>query len=177
MVRLITAVVVAGSMMLVGCGEQERSSVGTDDASLQALRRADPDASRLIPGGRAELERRLRATRGRPVVVNQWASWCGPCRAEFPLFQRVAVRLRGEVAFLGVNSKDSEDDAAAFLRRFPTPYAHVVDPDARAARAIGGGRAWPTTAFYDARGRRAFTHQGQYAKEADLLRDIERYAR
>ena len=163
--------------LFAGCGEPEQpSAVGTDSAALAKLRKADPDANRLVAGGHEEFQRRLAAARGRPVVVNQWASWCGPCRFEFPFLQRQALKLRGRVAFLGVDSKDNAGAAKRFLAQYPTPYAHIGDPDAKIARSFGGGRAWPTTAFYDARGKVAFVHQGAYASEAKLAEDIERYA-
>lgn len=168
---------VAVTAVLVACGEREqKTAVPTGDASLAKLREADRDANRLLPGGLAEFRRRLAAARGRPVVVNQWASWCAPCRYEFPFLQRQALKLRGRVAFLGVNTKDRARDARRFLARYPTPYPHLEDPDAAIARTFGGGRAWPTTAFYDERGRVSFVHQGAYATEARLAEDIRRYA-
>ena len=172
---LIILVALAG--VLAGCGEQEQpSAVRADAASMAKLRAVDPDANRLLGGGLEEFRRRLAAARGRPVVVNQWASWCGPCRFEFPFLQRQALKLRGRVAFLGVDSKDNAGAAKRFLAQYPTPYPHIDDPDAKIARSFGGGRAWPTTAFYDARGKVAFVHQGAYASEAKLAEDIERYA-
>ena len=167
-------------LALVGCGSSAQqanpSAIGADQASLAELRLADPDASRLVAGGEDEFKRRLAKARPMAVVVNQWASWCGPCRAEFPFLQRLAQRYRGKVAFLGVNSRDSTDVARRFLAEYPTPFAHVEDPDSDVARLFRGGRAWPTTAFYDATGKLTFTHQGAYATQALLDADIRRYA-
>lgn len=175
--RHTSILLLAGAASIAGCGEQQQpSAVGTGAASVAQLRRIDPDANRLLGGGLAEFRRRIDGVRGRPVVVNQWASWCGPCRYEFPFLQRQALKLRGRVAFLGVDSKDSRAEALAFLSRYPTPYPHIEDREATVARAFRGGRAWPTTAFYDARGRVTFVHQGAYATEAKLAQDIRRYA-
>ncbi|MDP9377323.1 MAG: TlpA family protein disulfide reductase, partial [Actinomycetota bacterium] len=58
--------------------------------------------------------------------MNQWASWCGPCRYEFPFFATLARRYEGEVAFLGVNSQDSREPALKFLKRQPVPFPHFV---------------------------------------------------
>jgi thiol-disulfide isomerase/thioredoxin len=66
--------------------------------------------------------------KGYPVVANVWASWCGPCRFEFPLFQHVSAKLGKQVAFIGVNSFDSEDAAKTFLSEYPVPYPSVSDP-------------------------------------------------
>lgn len=174
------ALVVLTVLTFTACGGPQQqtnpSAIDADRASLADLRRADPDANRLLAGGKDEFRRRLADARGMPVVANQWASWCGPCRAEFPLLQRLATRYRGEVAFIGVNTRDSADAARDFLARYPTPYAHIEDPGADVARLFRGGRAWPTTAFYDAAGRLTFTHQGTYATEAQLDDDIRRYA-
>src|SRR5438105_2733372 len=72
-----------------------------------ALRGLSAQASELLDGGTAAFERRVSSLRRYPLVVNQWASWCGPCRYEFPFFQRLARRYRGRVAFLGVDSRDT----------------------------------------------------------------------
>lgn len=166
------------ALALAGCGGEAdpRPDPGLE-RRIAEFRQADPDAARLVDGGEPELRRRLRAVRGRPVVVNQWASWCGPCRAEFPFLSRQAVERRGEVAFLGVNSRDVTEDAQKFLTGHPTPFAHIEDPDLKVARGFRGGRVWPTTAFYDAQGRLNYTKQGSYATERALIADIERYAR
>jgi cytochrome c biogenesis protein CcmG/thiol:disulfide interchange protein DsbE len=140
---------------------------------LLALER---QAGQLLDGGPDAFEARVEALRGHPVVVNQWASWCGPCRYEFPFFQSLASKYAGRVAFLGVNSQDARGDAEDFLREFPVPFPHYYDEDASVARLFRGGRAWPTTAFYDAAGELVNTHLGAYASESKLDDDIRRYA-
>lgn len=104
------------------------------------------------------------------------ASWRDPCRAEFPFFARLARKYEGRVPFLGVDSQDSRADAARFLRELPVPFPHYFDDDAAVARVFGGGRAWPTTAFYTPDGKLSFFHQGAYATEAKLEEDLRRYA-
>ncbi len=110
------------------------------------------------------------------MVVNQWASWCGPCRFEFPFFERQADKYEGRVGFLGVNSQDNRDSAAAFLEEFPVPYPHYSDPDGSVARVFRGGRAFPTTAFYGPSGELVYTHIGGYASEAKLEEEVRKYA-
>lgn len=133
-------------------------------------------ANRLLDGGPPAYRSQLAALLGTPVVVNQWASWCGPCRFEFPFFQRLATRYRGRVAFLGVNAQDSRGAARRFLRRFPTPYPHFFDPSTAISREFRGGFAWPTTAFYDAKGKLRRSHAGGYRSQAQLERDIRAFA-
>ena len=136
---------------------------------------AAAEASRLLDGGPDAFRRRLAELRGHPVVANQWASWCDPCRSEFPFFRDQAEKLKGRVAFLGVNAQDSRSGAAAFLKELPAPFPHFYDRDARVARVFHGGRAWPTTAFYNAKGELVFIHQGAYATEGKLAVDIHEY--
>jgi cytochrome c biogenesis protein CcmG/thiol:disulfide interchange protein DsbE len=181
--QLGTITLLAVALFLAACGAGP-SPVGEDATPAAAgpakgppeLRKLRAEAGRLLDGGTEAFERRLAELRGHPVVVNQWASWCGPCRFEFPFFQRLARRYEGRIGFLGVNSQDARDDAEAFLREFPVPFPHYYDKDAAVARLFGGGRAWPSSAFYDAEGELAKTHLGAYASEAKLEEDIRRYA-
>jgi len=142
-------------------------------AALTGLR---DQASQILDGGPVAFRHRLGSLRGYPVVVNQWASWCGPCKYEFPFFQHLTRRYQARVAFLGVDSKDSRSDAAAFLKQLPVPYPTYFDPDTSIARLFRGGLAWPTTAFYDRAGGLVYVHLGAYATEAKLDADIQRYA-
>ena len=68
----------------------------------------------------------------RPVVVNFWASWCGPCRQEAPIFERLSQEYgeRG-VLFIGVNIQDAQSDAEAYLREFAITYPNGSDEDGR----------------------------------------------
>lgn len=176
----LIAVVVVGLAQAGGGGEEgaafdlqaaKRELAGAP-APLAALH---ADANALLPGGPAAFRARLAALRGHPVVVNKWASWCGPCQAEFPAFQQQATKRGKEVAFLGVNAKDQRGQATTFLRDTPVPFPSYEDPRERIARRYELGRFFPTTLFIDAQGRTAYVHQGQYRAEADLARDIDRY--
>lgn len=141
-------------------------------APLAALYDQDNE---LLPGGNEAYEERIAELRGYPVVVNVWASWCGPCREEFPFLQNLSARYGKEVAFLGINSEDAEDAAATFLREEPVPYPSYSDPGKEIFDALGG-RGFPDTAFYDSSGELVFLKQGQYRDEAELEADLRRYA-
>ena len=160
---LVLLLLAAGT--LAACG-------GEEEGSRQPVRATNG----LLDGGPGAFKARLAELKGTPVVVNQWASWCGPCRYEFPFFRAQATKLKGEVAFLGVNAQDNRQDAVKFLKQQPVPFEHFYDKDATVARVFRGGRSWPTTAFYNAKGVLVFTHQGAYATEAKLAEDIRRYA-
>lgn len=135
-------------------------------------------ANEVLDEGAEGFEARLAELEGTPVVVNKWASWCGPCRLEFPWFQRQAADRAKEVAFLGVGANDSKDALTTFLEQLPLPYPTYYDPDLEIARELGGPRqVFPATAFFDRRGELAYTHAGVYEDEAALVADIDRYAR
>ena len=179
---LVVAVLALGACGEKAPGERAADSRSTASPAASALadtgavRRLREEGNRLLDGGRAAFRARLAELRGTPVVVNQWASWCPPCRAEFPIFQRVAARYAGRVAFLGVDMQDARDSALAFLRELPIPYPHYFDEDASIARLFGGGRVSPTTGFYDAAGKLVFSHLGAYADDAQLEAEINQYA-
>jgi cytochrome c biogenesis protein CcmG/thiol:disulfide interchange protein DsbE len=141
------------------------------------LARLYEDGNRLLPGGLDAFEQRLADLRGHPVVVNKWASWCGPCREELPWFQDLSARLGKRIAFVGVDSDDSRAAARTFMNEFPVPYPSYADPDEDIAQAIEATVGFPATAFYDRGGGLVYVRQGQYSNEADLAADIRRYAR
>ncbi len=109
-----------------------------------------------------------------PVVANVWASWCGPCRLEFPDLQAVSADRGDEVAFLGVDTDDSADAANDFLAELPLPYPSISDPDSDVRKELGL-RGLPGTAFYDRDGNLVYLKQGPYLSEDDLNADIDKY--
>jgi cytochrome c biogenesis protein CcmG, thiol:disulfide interchange protein DsbE len=89
--------------------------------------------------------------RGKPVVVNVWASWCAPCRTEMPLLQRAARTYAGRAVVLGVASKDDPDAAKAFLTKLGLTYPSVFDTTGE-IRVRLGLTAYPTTYVFSAEG-------------------------
>jgi thiol-disulfide isomerase/thioredoxin len=183
-VRRILLPLVLVAALVGGCDDDPESAAPPRAEAKRLLAGAPPplaslhaQANQLLPGGAAAFERRLRDLRGHPIVINKWASWCPPCRAEFPFFQKLSVELGREVAFVGVDAQDNRADAEEFLGEFPVSFPSYEDPDQKVARVFKGHVNFPTTAFYDRTGRLTFIHQGGYASEARLREDIERYAR
>jgi cytochrome c biogenesis protein CcmG, thiol:disulfide interchange protein DsbE len=171
----------ATALVLAGCGssggdgghpDYARALAGAP-APLAALYR---QGNELLDGGVDAYERRVAALRGYPIVVNVWASWCGPCRFEFPALQRLSAEYGKRVAFLGIDSQDSDDAARTFLREEPVPYPNYTDPDEEIAESIGATLGLPNTAFYDRRGELVHLKQGPYTDHAELRADIERCA-
>jgi thiol-disulfide isomerase/thioredoxin len=179
----LVAVLVIGLTQAGGSDAPERSSGGFDLAGAKRdlagapapLAALHAQANELLPGGPDAFDARLRELRGHPVVVNKWASWCGPCRAEFPIFQQLATARGKEVAFLGVNARDKRPAAERFSARYPVPYPSYEDPDEAIARALKAPSNFPVTLFVDARGKTVFTHQGGYRSAADLEADIDEH--
>ena len=139
---------------------------------LAALHR---QANEILPGARKGLRTRLAALRGHPAIVNIWAAWCGPCRAEMPVMQRVSLDMGKQVAFVGVDMKDNREAAATFLRKIPVTYPSYDDPSGEvynSEKLVGV----PSTLFFDAKGKQRFVHQGPYFQRADLVDDIRKYA-
>lgn len=141
-------------------------------APLAALHK---QADELLPGGTEAFERRIAALKGYPVVANVWASWCGPCRFEFPTLQKLSARYGKRVAFLGVNSDDSDAAAKTFLREAPLSYPSYTDPHKEIFDSIGA-LGFPDTAFYDRDGELVYLKQGVYSNAADLEADVRHYA-
>jgi len=93
----------------------------------------------------------LESFRGRPLVINFWATWCVPCFEEQAALTAAARGLR-DVVFLGVIYEDEEAKAQAFLKERASPYPSLMDPEARTAIAYGVFGV-PETFFIDAQGQ------------------------
>jgi len=119
------------------------------DVVLPVLPSAAALASGVVELSLADLE-------GRIVVVNFWASWCGPCRIEQPDLNAVHALLpAAEVVLVGVNIEDTRANALAHLEEFDVPYLSLFDPvNELAGRFRGiGARTIPTTVIIDPEGR------------------------
>jgi cytochrome c biogenesis protein CcmG, thiol:disulfide interchange protein DsbE len=115
----------------------------------------------------ATFDEAVRAMRGKPLVVNFWATWCDPCKSEMPRLVSAAKRYAGRVRFLGVDVQDNAEAAAAFAQKLGVPYSSIPDPQRRivTSQNILG---LPVTQFYDADGDLQETHRGEI--DTDELR-------
>lgn len=163
--RVLVVVVAIGFVVLLVYGLTTKAANTTIDDALsrgQAQRApgfelddfTDGDV-RTAPWATAADDGRvsLSELRGTPLVVNFWASWCDPCRAEAPRLERSwrSAKSRG-VLFVGLNQQDAREDARDFIRSFRLSFPHVRDPGNATARAWGV-TGLPETFFIDGRGR------------------------
>ena len=166
-----------------GCGGSSGgSSVPSAKAAKQELKGAPAplaeihrQANDLLSGGSHAFTARLASLKGHGVVVNKWASWCAPCRYEFPVLQRVSVKQGKQIAFLGIDARDSTGGAQRYLKEHPVSYPSYVDPQEQLSRTVKAPEGFPITNFYDRTGKLVFQHAGPYTSDTLLERDITKY--
>jgi thiol-disulfide isomerase/thioredoxin len=177
-VLLVPAVLAVLAVLVAGCTSPEQRLADRVDVDTPALRslKADagieqcprprgtratqaPDVVLPCLGGGPEVA--LRSVAG-PAVLNVWAQWCGPCRAELPLFQRLHERAGDRLRVLGIDWQDTQPASALQLAQASgVTYPLVADPGALVSDAwrVDG---LPVTVFVDARGRTT-VHRGRIA--------------
>jgi cytochrome c biogenesis protein CcmG/thiol:disulfide interchange protein DsbE len=119
----------------------------------------------------------MRQLRGRPVVLNVWASWCGPCIVEGPTISAAAKRFGGAAYFVGVDSQDQIAPARAYIARFGWTFPSVFDPQARIMNGLGF-LAQPITQIYLADGSK--DPHGFWASEVparEIMAELTRLTR
>lgn len=188
--RLAGGLLAVGAL-LAGCGAQD-SSAGdrvdaqaegvseqgyvSGDGSTTIIAEADRVPAPAIVGTTLDGEPfALADLRGAVVVLNVWASWCAPCRAEAPDLQEVASEYEqtAAVQFVGLNTRDSAEAADAFVDRFGLTYPSVVDTDGVLQLAFRDSlppAAIPSTVVIDPQGRVAARVIG--AVDASTLRGL-----
>jgi cytochrome c biogenesis protein CcmG/thiol:disulfide interchange protein DsbE len=159
-------------------------------ASLAAMKKAagipdcpksDPEVA-AVPSGLPDVvlpclgsgrEVRLAGLRGKPMMINVWAQWCGPCREEAPYLAEVATTNKADLMILGIDHADPQPALAIEFAQLSTwRYPQLADPDVvlRAALQISGP---PQTFFVRPDGTIAYRHAGPFTS-ADEIRDMAR---
>ncbi len=118
-------------------------------------------------------EHRLADYRGRVVLVNFWATWCEPCRAEMPSFERLQARMDGRLVVLAVNYGEGEARIGEFLSKVPVKLAVLMDRDTGTAKAWKA-RVLPTTYVIDPAGRIRYAAIGEIDAAAPAVEDAVR---
>ena len=178
-------VLLAGALLLSGCatghgavdvnnGGEFRFVAGTPAGTVIPVsqRATAPSFSgTLLDGDRFTSS----SLHGKVAVINFWGSWCPPCRAETPDFQAVYSQEQGAgVAFLGVNVKDDEQLAKAYLREKQITYPSLYDPRGEVALAFRDypANAIPSTIVLDREGRVAAVYTAEVSKN-DLSKVVD----
>jgi len=175
----LVAALVAG--VAVNAFTDDGPSTPKTDATLH-LDQSDKDPQPAVEGDQAGKPvptasfamldgstRTLAAYRGKPMVVNFFASWCVPCRTEMPDLQKVHQQLGEKVVFVGLAVRDEENDAAAFVKRSGATYDTGRDPSGKIFSDLGGINM-PSTYFVSPDGRVVGDHPG--ALTAGKLRSL-----
>ncbi len=168
------AVAVAAVLALLGLLVWKVAQGSDNDVTGSLARGGKPTApvfqlARLPGDGKLALD----SLRGKAVVLNFWASWCGPCKEETPLLERTWRRWRDRnVVFVGVNVKDFRGDALSFMREYGVTYPNVYDGKGWTVGRYGV-TGFPETYFLDAEGRVVYRVAGPVEAE-ELEVGIER---
>jgi len=164
-------------LLLSGCTSSSAATSGTDsgfvagDGSLVLVAEADRLPAPDLVGQTLDGEEfRLADHRGDVVVLNVWASWCAPCRAEAPGLAALATEYEGSgVQFVGLDTRDSDIPARSFVERFGIPYPNVIDRDGRLQLLFVDSlppQAIPSTIVIDPQGRVAGRALGKVSESS-----------
>ena len=168
--RTLQVSVIAVCAALVGLLAYGLTSTGSDTSLDQALldgERPQPEALGMelpVLGGNGESTSPA-AYEGKVVLLNVWASWCGPCEDELPLLQETHEELADQGGLvLGVNARDFTDKALAMVDEYDLTFPSLRDRDAELAREFGA-TAYPETILLDRQGRVADIRRGPVTQE------------
>jgi thiol-disulfide isomerase/thioredoxin len=153
-VRLIIGGLLAGAFLLVAAKTPGEVEVGgiLRDARMNGL---------------TSSPKPLSAYRGKPLIINVWASWCGPCRSEMASLDRLFRRYGGrQFNLIGISTDDSMEAAYVFLERTGTSFDNFIDKNLVLENMLGADRL-PLTLLIDSQGRVLGKHYG--AREWDSL--------
>ena len=183
--RPLLAALAASALLATGCTPQEAAEPSeSTNADLLRMRKdaGIPDCPRApstapVAGGLPDLALECLGTgsrvslsglpKGKPWVINYWAQWCEPCRAEAPYLSAAWKKYGDQVNFLGVNQDPEQQMGIGFAHEANWPWPHVVDPKGRSKQGITAD-VLPVTLLVDKDGRIAYKKVGGIASAEQL---------
>ena len=140
---------------------------------LSADQAAGPAADFSLPS-RGGQRVSLSALRGQVVLINFWATWCGPCRKEMPLLEQIQKKYAPlGFTMLGVNVEEDTTQMEAFLGDVPVTFPVLLDP-ANQVSKLYDVAAMPSTVIVDRKGNVRFIHQGYQPGDESRYQDVIR---
>lgn len=116
--------------------------------------------------------KKLSDFKGKPLIINVWASWCGPCRAEIGSLERLAQRYNGkEFNLIGISTDDYRNKAMAFIKQTEITFENFIDSKLTLENMLGANTI-PLTIFVDANGRVLEKVRGSYQWDSPIAIDI-----
>ncbi|WP_299531392.1 TlpA disulfide reductase family protein [uncultured Herbaspirillum sp.] len=159
------------SITLVAAGGQWFLWVQSRQHALSqpALQRLPPMTLPALDGGMSD----LRQWPGKPLLINFWASWCGPCVREMPILMAARQRY-GNVQFVFVNQGESPAQVRTFLQREDLPTQDVLLDTQLALGRFFDVRGYPSTLLFDSSGQKIASWQGEFSQAtlAEFLRAL-----
>lgn len=158
MKKLLTAIIPL--LLILSAASCENSEDNSTDAQ-----NSDAAKNFTLKSVEGEKEISLEDYRGKPVVLNFWATWCGPCKEELPLFESTWKEYKDKgVVFLGVDVMDDKGNAAEFIETEGITYTNLHDPSGDVSSKYGVV-ALPATFFIDKEGNIAYKNYGPLVGE------------
>lgn len=155
----LAAVSVTALLLLTGCGRDPAALQGSDEVGVTVIPSGEHVEMPPISGTSLDGEAvSVPELAGKVVVLNSWASWCGPCTEETPTLVSAAEKFdEADVAFIGLDVTDETAAAQEFVAKFDIPYPSIVDSDGKLLASLPGvpPQALPNTLILDREGRLA----------------------
>jgi thiol-disulfide isomerase/thioredoxin len=161
---------IAALAVVAAACSSDRAPVGTMDhrpipaTNATTVPLLPTDAAELPSFDLASYQQLLTGLRGTPVLVNVWASWCGPCSEEAPRLAQAAKTYGDQVQFVGIDILDARDSARQFMAKYGWTYPSLYD-DVGAIRDGLGFIGQPVTIFYDANGTQVAQWSGAISQD------------
>ncbi|HEX4207892.1 MAG TPA: TlpA disulfide reductase family protein [Ktedonobacteraceae bacterium] len=164
----------AASQSQAASGNASGGNVTINDTSSPLVGKPAPDFTLPALNGSAK-QIHLAALKGKPVVLNFWASWCGPCNDEAPIFSKAVPKMQAQgIQFIGVDGPEDTSFAHSFMQKYHISYPNVQDNPSNATSVAYGVTGFPETVFIDKNGMVVAKYPLPYTSEQTLMNELAR---